>query len=93
MPEVSDAEGIIDFRKRYHTNSYLLPGLSRASSRLGRWYVSDTARLWAMATELDTYGLSGDHLGVILGAYQVRTPLRDRACITSGVSWLRSSLS
>ena len=42
------------------------PGLSRASSRLDMWYVSDIARLWASATELDTYGLSGDHKGVIL---------------------------
>ena len=66
MPEASDAAGIIDFHKRYHTYSYSLLGLSRATSRLDRSYESDTARLWATATELDTYRLSGDRMGVIL---------------------------
>ena len=50
MPEASDAAGIMGFPKRYHTYSCSLPGLSRATSRLDRRYVTDTARLWATAT-------------------------------------------
>lgn len=76
MPEASDEIGIMNFHKRYHTYSYSLPGLRRATSRLDRWYVSDTARLWVTSTELDTFGLSGDHKGVILHLRNPENPVR-----------------
>ena len=76
MTEASDAAGIIDFHKRYYMYSCALPRLSRATGRLDRWYVSETARSWATATELDKYGLSGDHKGVILHLSNPANPVR-----------------
>ncbi|GMF52457.1 unnamed protein product [Phytophthora fragariaefolia] len=67
IPDIHDAKALLDFFNEHHTYHYSVDGVGLATSRLDRWYVSDSGRLWVKGTALEPAGIpTADHQGVLL---------------------------
>uniref|UniRef100_M4B565 Endonuclease/exonuclease/phosphatase domain-containing protein n=1 Tax=Hyaloperonospora arabidopsidis (strain Emoy2) TaxID=559515 RepID=M4B565_HYAAE len=76
LPSGNDSAALAHFNDAHHTYHYSVRGHGLASSRLDRWYANDQGRLWLAATELDKYGIEGDHKGVLLHLCSTDNPVR-----------------
>ncbi len=59
------ADDVEEFRRTQHTYTYTFGG-KIASSRLDRWYVSDTAMVWTRRIEVEYLGVGSDHAAAIM---------------------------